>query len=123
MQRATRDVLYFETGPDNPVTLRVRPGEEFEVETQLNRGPWIDRLANPDAERQRLRAGNPASGCVYVEGAKPGMVLSIQLGAIELDPLGFTNFRGQNGAMPAWFGSSGVGAHHRIVEIKDNEIL
>ena len=46
MQRATPDVLYFETGPDNPVTLRVKPGEEFEVQTQLNRGPWLD--AHPD---------------------------------------------------------------------------
>ena len=39
MQRATTDVLYFETGPDNEPTLFVEPGEEFEVQTQINRGP------------------------------------------------------------------------------------
>jgi acetamidase/formamidase len=123
MQRATRDVLYFETGADNPVTLRVRPGEEFEVETQLNRGPWLD--AHPDGPRLRqlLRGGNPASGCIAVEGAEPGMMLSVQIGPIELDPLGFTHFKGQTGAMPAWFGSSGVGAHNRIVRIEDNQIV
>src|SRR5262245_23111782 len=42
MQRATMETLYFETGPDNAVTMRVKPGEEFEVQTQLNRGPWLD---------------------------------------------------------------------------------
>ena len=42
MKRATRDILYFETGPDNQPTLHVSPGEEFEVESQLNRVPWLD---------------------------------------------------------------------------------
>ena len=97
MKRATKDVLYFETGPDNPVTLRVQPGEEFEVETQLNRGPWLDdhpegrglrdkltRRAAAKGHHVRLRlvcsgvraaglpSGNPSSGCIYVDGAKPG---------------------------------------------------
>src|SRR5690606_17265057 len=64
MQRATKDTLYFETGADNPVTLRVQPGETFEVETQMNRGPWLD--THPDGERlrQALRGGNPSSGCI-----------------------------------------------------------
>jgi acetamidase/formamidase len=123
MKRATRDILYFETGADNPVTLRVQPGEEFEVETQLNRGPWLDTHPDGPRLRQLLRGGNPASGCIHVEGAEPGLMLSVHIGAIDLDPLGFTNFRGQTGAMPAWFGSSGVGAHHRIVQIEDNTIL
>lgn len=122
MQRATRDVLYFETGPDNPPTLRVQPGEEFEVETQLNRGPWLDD--HPDGSRLRhlLRGGNPSSGCIWVEGAEPGHVLKVHIGAIDLDPIGFTRFIGQTGAMPAWFGSSGVGAHHRIVRIDNGRI-
>jgi acetamidase/formamidase len=123
MQRATRDVLYFETGPDNPVTLRVQPGEEFEVETQLNRGPWLDTDPDGPRLRQLLRGGNPASGCIHVEGAEPGMVLNVHVGAIELDPVGFTNFRGANGAMPAWFGSSGVGPQSRVVRIETQEII
>jgi acetamidase/formamidase len=118
MQRATNEVLYFETGPDNPVTMRVRPGEEFEVQTQLNRGPWLE--THPDGERltRLLRGGNPASGCIFVEGAEPGMALKVHIGAIELDSVGFTRFRGQNGAMPAWFGSSGIGLQQRIVRIE-----
>lgn len=122
MKRATPETLYFETGPDNAVTMRVQPGEEFEVQTQLNRGPWLD--THPDGERltRLLRGGNPASGCICVEGAEPGMVLKVHVGAIDLDPVGFTRFRGQTGAMPAWFGSSGVGPHHRIVKI-DNGFI
>lgn len=119
MQRATRNVLYFETGPDNQPTLHVRPGETFEVETQLNRGPWLDTHPDGEAQRRRLIGGNPASGCIHVEGARPGQVLSVHIGPIELDPLGFTSFKGGNGAMPAWLGGSGIGPQHRIVEIRD----
>jgi acetamidase/formamidase len=122
MQRATTETLYFETGPDNPVTMRVRPGEEFEVQTQLNRGPWLDTHPDGDRLRKLLRGGNPSSGCIYVEGAEPDMMLSVHIGAIMLDPVGFTRFRGQTGAMPAWFESSGVGPHHRIVHIDNNVI-
>ena len=49
MKRATTDVLYFETGPANVPTLRVQAGETFEVQTQLNRGPWLDE--HPDGPR------------------------------------------------------------------------
>ena len=83
MQRSGKDVLYFETGPDNEPTMWVEPGEEFEVVTQMNRGPWLDD--HPDGERLRevLRAGNPSSGCIYVNGAEPGMALVVHVGEIE----------------------------------------
>ena len=123
MKRATRDILYFETGPDNQPTLHVSPGEEFEVETQLNRGPWLDDHPDGEALRKKLRAGNPSSGCIYVDGAEPGQVLIVHIGEIDLDPIGFTSFRGANGAMPGWLGGSGIGAHHKVVEIKDRQIL
>ena len=122
MKRATRDVLYFEIGPDNAPTLRVQPGETFEVETQLNRGPWLDTHPEGEGLRQRLYGPNPSSGCIYVEGAQPGQVLAVHIGPIALDPMGFTSFQGSTGAMPAWLGGSGIGAHHRIVEIRDGMI-
>lgn len=122
MQRATTDVLYFETGPGNAPTLRVRPREVFEVQTQLNCGPWLDN--HPDGPRltERLRGGNPASGCIWVEGAEPGMALTVHVGPIRLDPVGFTRFRGANGAMPGWMGGSGVGPQQRVVEVRDGLI-
>jgi len=147
MKRATTDVLYFETGPDNPVTLRVRPGEEFEVETQLNRGPWLNdhpegemlRRKLNDGQRPRetmfdsgwsvprhlaagLPSGNPSSGCIYVEGAQPGDMLLVHIGGIDLDSMGFTAYPGNNGTLPGWLGPNGVGAGHRVVEIRDGLI-
>ena len=46
MKLADKSILYFETGPDNEPTLSVDSGGEFEVITQMNRGPWLDD--NPD---------------------------------------------------------------------------
>ena len=37
------------------------------------------------------------------------------LGAIDLDPIGYTAFSGANGAMPGWLGGSGIGEHSRVV--------
>ncbi|MBM4036025.1 MAG: hypothetical protein FJ291_30195 [Planctomycetes bacterium] len=101
MQRVGNEILYFETGPDNPVTHRVKPGETFEVQTQINAGPWLDRLPPEEQEgwRKRLCGGNPASGCIFVEGAKPGDMLSVEIGPIEVDPIGYTRFGGTD-AMP-----------------------
>ncbi len=50
------------------------------------------------------------------------MALVVHIGPIRLDPLGFTRFRGGNGAMPSWLGGSGIGPQHRIVEIRDGLI-
>lgn len=123
MKRATKETLYFETGPDNKPTLYVNPSEEFEVETQINRGPWLD--THPDGEnlRKRLVGANPTSGCIYIEGALPGQILAVHIGEIDLDPIGYTQFLGGSGAMPSWLGGSAIGEHHKVVEIKDREIL
>ena len=123
MKRATKDVLYFETGPSNEPTLRVEPGEEFEVETQINRGPWLENHPDREELERKLRGGNPSRGCIYVEGAQPGQVLIVHIGEIDVDPIGYTRYTGANSAMPGWLGPSGVGAHHKVVEISDGYIL
>lgn len=147
MKIATTEVLYFEMGRDNQPTLHVEPGEEFEVQTQLNRGPWLDH--HPEGEKLRaklydhssvepsmfadgwstlwylpsgLPSGNPSSGCIYVKGAKPGDVLLVGIGDIHLDPIGFSSFQGNTGAAPGWFGPSALGSHHCIVDIRDGAI-
>ncbi len=123
MKRATKEVLYFETGPDNEPTLHVEPGEEFEVETQINRGPWLEGHPQEEELTAKIRAGNPSSGCIYVEGAEPGQMLTVHVGEFDVDPIGYTHFRGGNGAMPSWLGGTGVGNHHKVVEIEDGHIL
>src|SRR3972149_177768 len=123
MQRATRDVLYFEIGPDNKPTLHVKPGEVFEVETQINRGPWLDGHPEREAIERKVRGGNPASGCIYVDGAEPGQVLAVHIGDIDLDPVGFTKYWGNTGAMPGWLGPSGVGEQQKVVQIRDGKVV
>jgi len=122
MLRIGTETLYFETGPFNPPTHRVAPGEWFEVRTQLNRGPWLEGHPDGAALSRRLRGGNPSSGCIEIEGAAPGQMLCIEIGEIELDPLGFTRFAGWNGAFPGHLGAGDAWAAHKIVEIRDGFI-
>lgn len=121
MQHVGTDRLYFETGAGNAATHRLQPGETCEVQTQINRGPWINRLpgAEQDYWRERLYGGNPTSGCLFIEGAEPGDMLSVEIGDFALDPIGHTAFGGANGAMPGWLP---IGAQEKVVEIRDGFI-
>ena len=123
MKRATKDVLYFETGRDNEVTFEVEPGEMFEVETQMNRGPWL--AGHPDSERlkSKLIGGNPSSGCIRVTGAEPGDTLVCKIESIEPGPIGFTRFMGSTDAMPGRLGATALGDISKIVDIVDRKIL
>jgi amidase len=121
MQKIPKDVLYFEIGADNAVTRHVALGETFEIETQINSGPWIDRLPPAEAQawKAKLTGGNPSSGCIHVTGIKAGDILSVELGEITLDPMGYTQFGGNNGAMP---GLLEIGRHEKLVEISNGAI-
>ena len=56
----------------------VKPGETFEVVTQMNRGPDVSDVPENirkewmEVRRGDMRSGNPSSGAIYVEGAEPG---------------------------------------------------
>ncbi|NOZ21411.1 MAG: acetamidase [Planctomycetes bacterium] len=123
MKTQRKDVLYFETGRDNEPTLHVDPGEEFIVETQMNAGPWLDTHPQGEELRRKLISGNPSSGCIYVDGAKPGDMLTVHVGEIELAEVGYTRFSGSTGAMPGWLGASGIGHVEKLVDIKDGKII
>lgn len=133
MQRATREVLYYETGADNTVTMTVKPGEIFEVETQMNRGPNSDHPSVPDHLRKYYNTvrsdslptdkGNPSSGAIRVEGAEPGQVLVVHVEKITPHNVGWTGYRGNTSAMPGWLGDSNVGPTSKVVEIRDGKII
>ena len=131
MQRATRDVLYYETGRDNPVTMTVSPGEVFEVETQMNRGRdssdvpeelrdlWNSKRSD-DSPTDR---GNPTSGAIWVEGAEPGHALTVHVEDIQVHGIGYTQYRGSTGAAPGFLGPSGIGPQFKVVRIEDGMII
>ena len=118
MQRQSSDLLYSVTGPGNEPTMRVSPGEAFEVQTQMNAGPWLNGHPREVDLRQRIPGGNPSSGCVWVEGAEPGQVLSVHIEHMELDELGFSQFSPRTNTFPNWLGND-FGTHYRIVRIAD----
>ena len=117
MQRATRDVLYYETGRDNAVTMTVSPGEVFEVETQMNRGrdssevpeELRDLWNSKRSDDSPTNRGNPTSGAIWVEGAEPGHALTVHVEDIQVHGIGYTQYRGSTGAAPGFLGPSGIG--------------
>ncbi|MCI0804616.1 MAG: acetamidase/formamidase family protein [Chloroflexi bacterium] len=131
MQKATTKTLYYEHSAANPVTLTVKPGEWFEVETQMNRGP--DAALVPDeirelynqyrSDSQPTDRGNAASGCIYVDGAKPGDLLTVHIKEIKVHPVGWTRYGGSTGAMPGYLGPSNIGPQFRICRIENDEII
>ena len=131
MQRATTQALYYEHSALNPVTMRVKPGEVFEVETQMNRGPNAADVP-PDirdvynkyrSDSQPHDRGNAASGCIYVEGAHPGQAVVVHVEDIKTHPVGWNGYRGNTGAMPGYLGSSNIGQQFKIVRIEGDKII
>ena len=131
MQRATTDILYYEHSPFNKPTMTVKPGEWFEVATQMNRGPDSDTVPEDirdlyntyRSDSQPTDKGNASSGCIYVEGAQPGQMLTVHIRSIETHPVGYNGYRGSTGAAPGFMGPSGVGPQYKVVRIADGRII
>ncbi|PKB82203.1 MAG: hypothetical protein BZY88_04895 [SAR202 cluster bacterium Io17-Chloro-G9] len=80
MQTATKDKLCTTFSADNPPALRVHPGETFVMETN-------DRFATyngPGSSSEAIEILKTMAGPVYVEGAKPGDTLKIEVLDITL---------------------------------------
>ncbi|MQG18706.1 MAG: acetamidase [SAR202 cluster bacterium] len=122
MKYTSTDKLYFETGPDNPPTLYVDPGEKIEIQTQINKGPWVDDHPNKEQLKKKLSGANPSSGAIYINGATPGNVLNVSIEKITLDPIGYTQFTKYNPLIPNWMLMKNLSKQHKIVEIKNGLI-
>lgn len=129
IQRQSPSPLYYEASPANAPTLRVEPGEVFEVVTQMNRGPDISsvppelrddwsRLNSYEVERP-----NPSSGAVWVQGAEPGMVLEVTIEDMELAPVGYTSFGGENPLFPRTPLTDSCMKVERVVPIRDGRVI
>ena len=98
MNRITRDQLVTSFDASNPPALRVQPGETFVMETN-------DRFATyegPSSTPEAMETLKSMAGPVYIEGAKPGDVLKIEVldATLPLDYgwIGATPGRGPLGA-------------------------
>lgn len=75
MKRVTKDQLCTSFSADNPPALRVQPGETFVMETN-------DRFAThqgPNSSTEAREMLMTMAGPVYIEGAKPGDTLKIEV--------------------------------------------
>ena len=75
MKRSTRNQLCTSFSAENPPALRVQPGETFVMETN-------DRFATyegPNSSPEAMEILKTMAGPVYIEGAKPGDTLKIEI--------------------------------------------
>src|SRR5919108_4730697 len=99
MKRVTRNQLCTSFSAEQPPALRVQPGETFVMETN-------DRFATYEGPRsapEAMETLKTMAGPVYIEGAKPGDTLKIEVLNVTL-PLDY----GWIGATP---GRGPLGAH------------
>jgi amidase len=94
MLRITRDKLTFVFDRRTPPVAHVKPGETFIVETEDARGGQTRTVETTTPQyllemRRRGWYGNPVTGPIYVEGARPGDTLAVHIYAQECDTLGW----------------------------------
>lgn len=99
---------------------RIRPGEIVEVETELNIGGHnIQSLDDKVTESSFvLPLVNPATGPIYVEGAKPGDVLRINIHQVGVVGHGYTALWPGIGIFPDWGRQKEFGIQSHIVRVE-----
>ena len=121
--------LYYEASPHNRPTLRVEPGEVFEVVTQMNRGPDISLvphdLRDDWSKHHSYEVGraNPSSGAIWVRGAEPGMVIDVVIEDMELAPVGYATFPGSNRLFASTPVTESDLAAARVVRIRGGQVI
>ena len=108
MQRVTKDQLCTSFSADNEPVLTVQPGETFVMETNDRFVNWEGPNSSPEAIEVLMTMAGP----VYVDGAKPGDTLKI-----EVMDVGLPQDYGWIGATP---GRGPLG--HRIPEFRKTKV-
>ena len=121
--------LYYEASATNRTTLSVEPGEVFEVVTQMNRGPDISAVPHDLRDdwskynSYEVERANPSSGAIWVYGAKPGMAIEVVIEDMELAPIGYAMFAGNNRLFPSTPVTASDRAAARVVRIRGDRVI
>lgn len=118
MRRADPDVIYSHTSAANSVTFTVEAGEVFQVDTVPTAGRKFDThsgQSHPDREG----GVNPSTGCIAVEGARPGQVAVVHVLGIDLHEYGFTRLRPPSAVAPRLGREEGLERAFKSVRIRD----
>lgn len=102
MKRLAASHAIFHLDPAHPPAIRVRPGEELLVEVQDAFGGERDiaRVPDPFTPEWEGHPTPPATGPVYVEGARPGQTLVVDILEITPGPEGFVAIQRNAGFLP-----------------------
>lgn len=91
-------------GPLNKPVARIKPGETIEVETWDSRANTmsLSRVVK-EQRREGIRTfQNPITGPLFIEGAKAGDALKIEIINVELPNVGWTSARTTVGEVANW---------------------
>lgn len=81
--------------PDIPPIARVQQGEVVAIETRdALDGQVKPGITGANVENFKVNVAHALTGPLFIEGAKPGDLLAVQIQRIEPQPRGYTIFRG-----------------------------
>lgn len=102
MKKINRTHVIYQMSAENQPSAFIEPGETITVETydcyQGQLLPEGSSFKNFDR-----RFGNPATGPICINGAKPGDLLKITIQKIALGPVGILDIGPNSGAMKEYF--------------------
>ena len=104
-RRLSAEHAFLHFDPTHPPAIRVDPGEELTVEVQDAFGGERDiaRLPDPWTHEWEGHPTPPATGPVYVEGARPGQTLAVDILEIQVASEGYVAIQRNAGFLPERF--------------------
>jgi len=99
----------------------IQPGESIEVECEINcnAGVITSTASKVSTDNVKLPFVNPATGPLFVSGAKPGMALSVTIEAMKLGTIGYSALWPGLGIFPDWVRQKEFGIVTRAMEVRD----
>jgi len=123
MRLATRENVTMEHSRFNQPTLIVRPGEVFQVDTELCSGQWLQSLTDRyDPEHPRAFGPNPTV-VVFIDGAMPDDMLAVKILGIDVESVGYTGFKEPANPLARLILNREWGLTTRTLAIEQGEIL
>lgn len=121
MKKLSSDKSFFHFDPTRLPAIRVEPGEELFIEVQDAFGGERDiaKVPDPYSPDWEGHPTPPATGPVFVEGAKPGQTLAVDILEIRPGPEGVVAIQRNAGFLPERFPTPRM----KRVPIKDGMVL
>lgn len=120
MQKLPIGPLYYEFSRHNEPRLRIEPGESVLVETEDALSGQI-RTNDDRRDKTKVPFGNPETGPIWVETAKPGDTLAVTIESIEPSIGQCATRTADPGQLCEWLGTDCPHGTH-VCPIRDGKI-